>query len=107
MKPATPLPWTSVAPSATRNVSSFSIRSGDRPIAALSYYPYTQEARNRTEADAAYIVAACNAYPQLLDDRRRLVEALRCVAIGPRPGAWPNVAVNNARALLAEIGEAD
>lgn len=66
------------------------------------------------------IVAACNSYPKLIEDRRRLVEALRHTmnALAALESGGGHAAAklpinsacafyNDARALLAEIGEAD
>ena len=69
--------------------------------------PAVMRVRNRP--DDAYIVAACNAYPQLVEDRRRLVETLReFVRIaGERDMKDVRVltAGTEARDLLRDIGE--
>ena len=97
LKPATPLPW----------------KYGQLSQNVIG--PRGQLIAECVEADfddAAYIVAACNAYPQLVEDRRRLVEALQAtmraiipLATGRRFTPERRETVEQARALLAEIGE--
>ncbi len=91
--PATPLPW--------------NVEDNGRLIVA----PNTTLPRYRdSAADAAYIAHAANAYPQL-------VEALRAMIEHPNPGAVADpmkrhkmqaeqiAACGNARALLRSLGE--
>ena len=70
--PATPLPWKVSKPQHGR-FPAYSIDNGSvKSIAMVSIM-----ARGGTDQDAAYIVAACNAYPRLLAERAELVAALR------------------------------
>ncbi len=86
-KPATPLPWTQ-----SNQIGA----DGDRFIISddADRYPVSRA----EPKDAAYIVAACNAYPQL-------VAALRAM-IGADMTAESGIAATmHARALLRSLGE--
>ena len=93
-KPATPLPWQSRAiPGHLYEVidakgnPAFRIRSGMMP----------------SHMDAAYIVAACNAYPELVAALRLIVGD---VAECDGKGVDGYVSIHaRARALLAKLGE--
>lgn len=72
--------------------------------------------RPAADANAAYIVAACNAYPRLVADRARLVEALRGISafvarvshrkdVSDQIGVEACRYVHSADALLRELGE--
>lgn len=52
-----------------------------------------------------YIVRACNEYPKLIEDRARLVEALRSIANRVPPNVAGDGATETARAVLRELGE--
>jgi hypothetical protein len=105
-KPATPLPWTMRA---TQESSYAAFKIGapsNRTIAAVL------DGNANAAADAAYIVAACNAYPQLVADRQELIAALRelhrCMEWHGQQGhhvAMDAKATYDARALLARLGE--
>jgi len=98
-KPATPLPWAMRQQYLCRAMSDGSI-----PVASST--PISFGSVNVRDLDAAYIVAACNAYP-------RLVAALRGVMtefVGDRGahnllGCDAGVVADYARALLRELGE--
>ena len=92
-KPATLLPWR-VSPIAPRSIQQ---ESGIWSVA---------ECTIDGDRNAPYIVAACNAYPQLVADRARLVEALRS-ALSAAKGDWQKGAAWDiaATALLRELGE--
>ena len=84
-KPATPLPWQAVM----HGLAPYSdIVSGSRQITAAG------------DEDAAYIVQACNAYPQLVADRAELIETLKYVLV--ESSSCRNVIRN----LLRDLGEA-
>ena len=102
MKPATPLPWHVTHQRHTDqsfDVVSLCTMGGATVVAATGK---SADAMSPNGRDAAYIVAACNAYPQLVEDRRRLVEALRDAAL--RLEAADRGAAD-LRALLRELGE--
>lgn len=105
IKPATPLPWKDA------NADGEFI-TGDGVLIAR----FLRGSFHDREQDAAYIVAACNAYPRLLAERERLVEALREILASPNitqcpRGLWSAadnmnyVKVRRANALLREIEE--
>jgi len=86
MKPATPLPWeTAVNGEEPPQWDVCGADDGDM-VADLMNMPKTGE------QDAAYIVHACNAYPEL-------VAALKYMSTD-REDCW-----EKARALLARLGE--
>ena len=108
MKPATPLPWHVTHQRHTDqsfDVVSLCTMGGATVVAATGK---SADAMSPNGRDAAYIVAECNAYPQLVEDRRRLVEALREVyAVEEGPGETDRPQWVKIRALLKELGEAD
>ena len=105
IKPATPLPWQrddQIEPSA-RNVIA---RVDGIPISGQAFGPQGGNAAK----DAAYIVAAANAYPELVADNARLREALVNITDAyeralKRFGAheWGMLTVEQARAALAKV----
>ena len=110
--PATPLPWR------TDEYIRERICAGadrDAQVAKIFTIPrgandaQTDRARQQ---DAAYIVAACNAYPRLMAEREQLVAALRAVVdaytvtdgvAGKNPAERATIR-EQARALLARLG---
>ena len=114
-KPATALPW-NMQDGGRSNLAHVEAEKDGAQVCSIN------KAR---VADAAYIVAACNAYPKLIEDRRRLVEALRdrllyatdveyrvvadAKAAEATAGNVTHEEAQNERDadLLAELGEAD
>ena len=95
IKPATPLPW----------LDRRGYVSGDSTIIAKMHRGYFED----REKDAAYIVAACNAFPRLMAERAELVAALQLFAaheVSSMNGcaSVPSRFVKEARALLAKLG---
>ena len=94
-KPATPLPW----------VVSDAIICPDEADEDQAAQAWIADCRTpKGDQNAAYIVHACNAYPEL-------VAALRLVALNGMDSAinhWPGrVCAEAARALLAKLGESE
>ena len=73
LKPATPLPYHVEDDTDIYSVGGFFV--------ATTFVPESAVGTRIEYEHAAYIVAACNAYPQLVDDRARLVEALHEIDI--------------------------
>ena len=100
-KPATPLPFRVSLETPSRGAY---IKSGKDRLGTV-----------KLEDDAAYIVAACNAFPQLVEDRARLVEALResfsaldaCLNSGDTASALNEAdrVLTEYRPILRELGE--
>ena len=85
IKPGTPLPWAQShrehdSAEYGRKMYSTEVYCADgKTIATLAWYPnYRPDGSIGThrEANAAYIVAACNAYPSLLNGLREARDAL-------------------------------
>ena len=87
-KPATPLPFhrpldmcdaENVQSLMLSQPAAMFVRHGALDVVAVVLMPgHGQNPAGKiAEQRATHIVTACNAYPQLLEDRRRLVEALR------------------------------
>ena len=72
--PATPLPYTTIGTVVCQ------IKPGPFPIAGSAVGDHVCD--THSDVDAAYIVAACNAYPGLIAERDRLRAALEPVARG-------------------------
>lgn len=72
--PATPLPWIAHGDSADR----MSIRQAEAGPSVASMFLTRNDAD-----DAAYIVAACNAYPRLMAEREQLIRVVRHFAAMP------------------------
>ena len=100
-KPATPLPWRVVE---RQNARGQALTPGivgrryknvarDWPIAIASAITFED-----TNANAAYIVEACNAYPQLIADRAALVAMLQRAAFDE------NYEADDCIALLDKLG---
>lgn len=116
VKPATPLPW---IVRSLRNRPGECFVQGQRP-ADMAYAPEIMgddyegfgggEAKDK---DAAYIVAACNEYPKLVEDRAKLVAALSDVldALGAlrKPHELTGYGISQDRAeeicAVASLGE--
>ena len=112
IKPATPLPWL---------VSDLDVFIGKVAIVDTQGLGVARVNRNfapkGAEQNAAYIVAAANAYPQLVAERAELVAALRsitmqgcsqgCPEYTAADGTWERVqhtpACKKASALLLKI----
>ena len=109
IKPATPLPWYKESPmQGIRAVS---------PYGRL-YMAHQSPDHKVREQDAAYIVAACNAYPRLIAEREELIAALREIVSKAQPQtvsmgkpftdpfsiSYPRE-ISAAIALLARLGE--
>lgn len=72
-KPATPLPWD------VQDDTEICSETGG----VATTHAAESSVGTRTESeDATYIVTACNAYPQLVEDNKRLREALQKVITG-------------------------
>ncbi len=91
-KPATALPWRK------ENTNSGYFLAGATPGYFVEVRP-TQDAK-QVKQDAAYIVTACNAYPELIAKLKRCQAALRA------NGAPNCEAMKESTALLAKLGEA-
>ena len=105
-KPATPLPWILTHQESFDYCFDIVSPQPDGGVYIASTGS-SKDVDSPCGKNAAYIVAACNAYPQLLDDRARLLEALREI-VCPTMDAWHNLTSTNAakaRALLRELGE--
>ena len=97
IQPATPLPWSHTdEPVSNPYWSAIRLWHGSAGVAEISLH----NAHGQGRANAAYIVAACNAYPELvaalretLTDQETMREPYRNEAICER-----------ARALLARLG---
>lgn len=76
MKPSTPLPWLQ---DPTGDSGPEYIGPADGPDFVTVAYK---------KQDAAYIVHACNAYPQLVDALRNLIDADRDTTTGAEKSAW-------------------
>lgn len=94
LQPSTPLPW---------------VKRGDEVSHIVSTL-LNEIVSIKNHVDAAYIVEACNAYPQLIEDRKRLMEALTNLLPVAKEtcNRWPNddcylVPTAHARILLAEL----
>lgn len=103
MKPGCPLPWRVVARSNVRAqaltpaiVGKRSYGTREWPIAIVSAI-----SERETDANAAYIVHACNAYPQLVEALRQVLHLAEME--GPPD---PTPVQQDAIALLARLGEA-
>ena len=101
-KPATPLPWATHKQYSDRRVEFGTVDlNGDGDYSGEGYTPQ----------DAAYIVAACNAYPELVAALRELhaIDERKLIAVRKRPYAIGAGAVDERvrrnRALLARLGE--
>ena len=110
MKQTTPLPWEAYI---TKEPFRNAIMHDGTIFAEVHGTDY-----RRDPADAAYIVHACNTYPQLVADRARLIAALQktneLVARGHVEGAYNAIAAGPQYAervmaatasLLRELGE--
>ena len=75
-KPATPLPWESPGWDGDARIICASPKGKRRTLAHV--YDQTDIGIS-ADANAAYIVAACNAYPELVAENARLREALEGV----------------------------
>ena len=79
--PATPLPWSVSHPHSGRLLSL--LRQSDEdfnkfaPLTGIHADPQMRRDRERAKKDEAYRLHAANAYPELVEDRRKLVEALQ------------------------------
>ena len=120
-KPATPLPWTVAQAGDPNNVPRIMSPAGGVAVLCINRFMGDKGPSKDELQQAAYIVAACNAYPRLVADRARLVEALRdaipaLILLGNYIGndwkggggieAFDRCAIiGQARALLREIGE--
>lgn len=104
-KPATPLPWTLSSEHVSNpNWHPTSLFSFDRLIARvdLTNGPSGEDGA----ANAAYIVAACNAFPELVAALRNVMAGF----VGDRGarnllGTDAGKHADEARALLAKLGE--
>ena len=93
-KPATPLPWTYREDTYQPNWWQIWTYDGGMGTVAEAI---------GSETNAAYIVAACNAYPGLLAERAKLIGALRkCASRYPDDTAGDFA---DARVLLRKIRE--
>ena len=114
-KPATPLPWESPGWDGDARIICASPKGKRRTLAHIEDMP---DIGVSADANATYIVAACNAYPQLVADRARLIAALQktneLVARGHVEGAYNAIAAGPQYAervmaatasLLRELGE--
>ena len=122
-KPATPLPWKHEQHDARICISGCEHLHGvyvehSNPSHNIAGTVKEILAENCEPDDAAYIVHACNVYPQLIADRARLIEALQktneLVARGHVEGAYNAIAAGPQYAervmaatasLLRELGE--
>ena len=95
MKPATPLPWIPTAPYVDDHIS------GIFPRGAVYTKTYNELVCTCSEYDAAYIAAACNAYPQLVAALREQVDAFGAKHADETDS--PRIA--KLRALLRDLGE--
>ena len=103
-KPATPLPWHSTHPlDMNRNPFQEAVRvdaaPGQPSVAVMVEYGEKYQKGKRTR-DAAYIVHACNAYPELVAALRHAISELNDAdALGD------NIVAREIVALLAKLGE--
>ncbi len=113
-KPATPLPFP-LAMCDAENVHSlmlsqpaaFFVKMGALDTVAVVLMPaFDNPAGKIAEQRAAYIVAACNAYPELVAALRDLVAVATVLARESADRAHNGDAqIDPARALLAKLGE--
>ena len=89
-KPATPLPYRYL-----RDEGQFIVDANGNIVAEIPCQGVSPE-------HGDYLTAACNAYPKLIEDRARLVEALQNLATG----VPTHEDYYRAQALLRELGEA-
>ena len=95
MKPATPLPWTK-GPHRDAHVygpsmcNIYTLKDNLPPLAEKVTY-----------TDAAYIVAACNAYPELVDALRKAIADADAWCQDEHNGPTPNLDAE--RALLKRL----
>ena len=96
MKPSTPLPWTYGDPRKRSNFGSSHsmLASQSRNIGRIGMMHTPAEA----EQDAAYIVKACNSYPEL-------VAALRAILPIADGAVDFQEEIDTAHSLLAKLGE--
>ena len=106
-KPATPLPYavgvTDKQPYALR---IYAVAPGPEFDFSVAWVRDVDAAT--LEQNAAYIVHACNAYPQLVADRAELIETLKYVLVD-EPNLIPcalSSCRNVIRNLLRDLGEA-
>lgn len=110
MKPATALPWTlgEYSDIAGHDCMTGGMKAGPAALDGSDYGQRACQAINAETlaaltADAAYIVHACNHYPELVAALRALVKAEE--DYGDASNAAINEAWEPARALLAKLGE--
>ena len=103
-KPATPLPGKIVSERANEGMGApveSEVRGENRQVAVRLGRLYNDSQKE----DAAYIVAACNAYPELVAALRGLMVEF----VGDRNAenclGGAGVAADQARAILAKLGE--
>ena len=100
-KPATPLPW---------NWMSNDTEGRAGILVVQPDGTFDEVAQNATREDAAYIVAACNAYPELVA-ALKVMEAMqgwlaeRCSATDKLIHERATQEGDKLRALLAKLGE--
>ncbi|MGH8758102.1 MAG: hypothetical protein ACREVW_01080 [Burkholderiales bacterium] len=99
MKPATPLPWTISVDTCAK------CRENGTVEVNIDQVPCGYHAQFSGREDAAYIVAACNAYPQLVAALRRLMEQAPRVSSSNPEASGKVAAWESARALLHSLGE--
>jgi len=88
-----PLPWKLANP--------LRVDNNDRPIARTLYYRGSEDA-GIPEANAAYIVKACNLYPRLVEALRAVLEMHSVDRGDPWRVYCQCTNCKNARAILAE-----
>ena len=92
--PATPLPWEALGDM---------VHCGDdHPRIIAASFDRSAASKRGDEQNAAYAAHACNEYPKLVEDRAKLVEALREVR---REMVGKQFIVGPINRLLREIGE--
>ena len=121
--PATPLPWDvfehrdhsgiNIGPRYTEHCfTDGEVKIVCGMCSSTGSYPYSMSKKQKK--DAAYIDAACNAYPHLLAERAELVGALDRVVTAVKDAqrygsdddhTEASEAMDDARALLARLGE--
>ena len=71
--PSTPLPWSVDKPGCVNKV--------------CDCWLLAEATRYQAEKNAAYIVEACNAYPRLIEEREKLIEALSNLSLANKQAA--------------------
>ena len=103
VKPATPLPWTHSG--AAIRCPGYPQANGSFTLACTGDDETPHNDAQAQKSDAAYIVAACNAYPKLVEALRATVQTADEFA-QEHQLAGESACITVARALLRELGEA-